>query len=214
MNLANEVTYIASDPQRLQIPWVQLKSARGDVTEFLATDASLSREQIEKAPKRVMDCVSCHNRPALRFRFPEDAVDEAIRAHNLDRRLPFLKTRMVDVLKTSYADRGAARRGISATLAHHYAGSDRVSSPEALRLVTAATQGIYERNVFPEMGVGWATHPDHIGHEHFPGCFRCHDGEHKSADGRVITQECDACHAILALSEENPPILKALSEQP
>jgi hypothetical protein len=27
-----------------------------------------------------------------------------------------------------------------------------------------------------------------------PGCFRCHDDEHKSADGGVISQSCELCH--------------------
>ena len=51
---------------------------------------------------------------------------------------------------------------------------------------TAAEQvkDIYLRNVFPEMKVTWGTHPNNIGHEDFLGCFRCHDGKHKSADGR------------------------------
>jgi hypothetical protein len=27
-----------------------------------------------------------------------------------------------------------------------------------------------------------------------PGCFRCHDDEHKASDGRVIKQDCELCH--------------------
>ena len=40
----------------------------------------------------------------------------------------------------------------------------------------AGSRAIYARNVFPEMKVGWGTYPNNIGHEDFPGCFRCHDG--------------------------------------
>lgn len=50
----------------------------------------------------------------------------------------------------------------------------------------------------------------HIGHQDFPGCFRCHDGSHASADGRVITQDCNACHNILAMEEPSPKILSDL----
>ncbi len=33
----------------------------------------------------------------------------------------------------------------------------------------------------------------------WPGCFRCHDGTHKSADGRTIrANDCNACRTILA----------------
>jgi cytochrome c2 len=71
-------------------------------------------------------------------------------------------------------------------------------------------QKIYLRNVFPEMKIQWGTYPNNIGHEDFLGCFRCHDGEHKASDGRVITQDCDACHSILAQDEANPKILADL----
>jgi hypothetical protein len=40
------------------------------------------------------------------------------------------------------------------------------------------------------------------------GCFRCHDGNHTSADGRTIKGDCDTCHTILAQDEKDPKILK------
>ena len=33
------------------------------------------------------------------------------------------------------------------------------------------------------MKVTWGTHPNHIGHMNYPGCFRCHDGGHAAKDG-------------------------------
>jgi nitrate/TMAO reductase-like tetraheme cytochrome c subunit len=33
----------------------------------------------------------------------------------------------------------------------------------------------------------------------WPGCFRCHDGTHKSDDKRTIkANDCNSCHTILA----------------
>ena len=74
----------------------------------------------------------------------------------------------------------------------------------------AETQAIYLRNVFPEMKVTWGTYPNNIGHEDFLGCFRCHDDQHKRADGRTVTQDCEACHAIVAQDEADPEPLKRL----
>ena len=54
--------------------------------------------------------------------------------------------------------------------------------------------GLYRRNVFPSMGVSWGPHADNRGHMEFPGCFRCHDENHKATDGRTIQQDCQACH--------------------
>ncbi|MGQ9652879.1 MAG: cytochrome C, partial [Thermodesulfobacteriota bacterium] len=44
----------------------------------------------------------------------------------------------------------------------------------------------------------WKFYPDNIGHSIWPGCIRCHDGQHMSADNRVITNDCNSCHAIIA----------------
>jgi hypothetical protein len=60
------------------------------------------------------------------------------------------------------------------------------------------------------MNVTWGVHPNNIGHEDFLGCYRCHDGKHKSSDGRVISDDCESCHQVLALEEENPKILADL----
>ena len=60
-------------------------------------------------------------------------------------------------------------------------------------------QQIYQDNFFPEMKADWSVYPDNIGHMIWPGCFRCHDGKHKSDDGRTVkANDCNACHTILA----------------
>ena len=71
-------------------------------------------------------------------------------------------------------------------------------------------QRIYLRNVFPNMKVFWGTYPNNIGHEDFLGCFRCHDSNHVSQDGRMISQDCNACHTILAMEDPNPKVLQDL----
>ena len=70
-----------------------------------------------------------------------------------------------------------------------------------------ALQEIYSRNVFPEMKVTWGTYPNNLGHQNFPGCFRCHDDNHKSQAGKAITQDCSACHDLLAMDEEKPQLI-------
>jgi hypothetical protein len=60
------------------------------------------------------------------------------------------------------------------------------------------------------MKVTWGAYPMNIGHEDFPGCFRCHDGSHSSKSGDAITQDCNACHNLLATDEANPKVLTDL----
>ena len=69
---------------------------------------------------------------------------------------------------------------------------------------------LYQRNVFPQMKVGWGTYPNNLGHDPSPGCFRCHDGNHTTADGRAIASDCSTCHELLAVEEKDPDILKLL----
>jgi hypothetical protein len=70
---------------------------------------------------------------------------------------------------------------------------------------------VYDQDVFPGRGVPWSTYPDNIGHNDSPGRFRCHDGSHSTLDGRdTITQDCGACHELLAMGEASPSILKTL----
>ena len=63
------------------------------------------------------------------------------------------------------------------------------------------------------MKVTWGTHPNHIGHQEYPGCFRCHDGDHAAKDSTSITQDCSACHNLLAVEEAKPKVLSDLGIQ-
>jgi hypothetical protein len=68
----------------------------------------------------------------------------------------------------------------------------------AISQMVSEVQGIYARNYFPSMRVSWKAFPDNIGHMYFLGCFRCHDGKHVSESGKVLTNDCNACHVVLA----------------
>jgi hypothetical protein len=47
------------------------------------------------------------------------------------------------------------------------------------------------------MKTDWRAYPDHIGHKYYPGCYRCHDGKHKTAGGIAIRHECSLCHEFM-----------------
>ena len=46
------------------------------------------------------------------------------------------------------------------------------------------------------MKVTFGTYTNHIGHTDAPGCFRCHDDDHTTKDGKAIGQDCETCHVI------------------
>lgn len=216
MNLQHEITFIASDPQRQEIPWVRAKAADGTVTEYLASGAQLTPEQIAAAPKRRMDCMDCHNRPSHVFRPPDDAVNEALAAGRIDRTLPFVKQQAVEALTKEYASTPEARDAIAQALSSFYEQQQPkvyAAKREAVARAIAETQRIYETSIFPEMKSSWQTHPNNIGHLTSPGCFRCHDGQHTSADGKTIRNECEVCHVVVE-QREGSRALAALTGAP
>jgi hypothetical protein len=142
-----------------------------------------------------MDCVDCHNRPAHRFaNTVEKAVDRALALGTLPRELPYVRREAVAALQGASGERETALAAIGAALQKFY--RDNYPSADAAQVVRASVivQDIYSHNVFPQMKLTFGTHPNHLGHTDYPGCFRCHDDEHTSPDGRVISQDCELCH--------------------
>ena len=86
-------------------------------------------------------------------------------------------------------------------------------SPDGQTIVFSMLGDIYSVNVFPNMGVGWDTYPDHIGHEQSDGCLRCHKRSMRTADREQVSNDCETCHIVLAEEEENPDILSVLNPE-
>lgn len=200
MNIANEITYINTDDQRQVIPWVRIKDRQGNVTEYYDRTRPLTPEQIASAEKRRMDCVDCHNRPAHVYLPPDVAVDQSFAAGKLDTSLPYLKRQAIEALNKPYSTEDEAVRTIATSIDAFYRtnyGDIYQQKNASVRGAASEVQRIYKTYFFPEMKTNWATHPNNIGHFHFSGCFRCHDGEHVSDSGKVISNDCDICHSVL-----------------
>jgi len=191
MSVANKVEYIAGDEGRQRIPWVRMTSEQGVVTVFKT--AGFTNDP-EKMNIRTMDCMDCHNRPAHRFKSPESAVNLAMALGHIDRSLPFIKTNAMAALLGPYASESGALEGIATTLSDRYHQDPRIGP------TIDAVQEIYTNNFFPKMKANWRVYPDNIGHKDWPGCFRCHDGQHKTPDGlrSIKANDCNTCHVILA----------------
>ncbi len=189
----NTVEYIARDEKRMEIPWVRVTDAEGRQTIFQDENNPLTPEEIATSEIRTMDCIDCHNRPAHQFRSPERALNEALTHGLLNPDMPEIKLNGIAALMGEYETEEEALESIENLLAEAYPEGGAVVE-EAI----AAIQQIYSRNMFPEMKVSWKEYPDHIGHMITPGCFRCHNDDHRSEQGQVISRDCDSCHTIIA----------------
>ncbi len=207
------IHYVTTDRRRQVIPRVTYLADDGREVEYVSTEIKAAPGELGAGERRVMDCMDCHNRPTHAFQLPERAVDQSMAENRISPELPFARKKSVELLRAEYPDRDAAARVITASFTEFYRTKYRETYQNHRALVENSAQQvaeIYLRNVFPAMKIGWGTYPNNIGHEDFLGCFRCHDGNHKSADGKLISDDCEACHTVLAQEEENPKVLADL----
>jgi NapC/NirT cytochrome c family, N-terminal region len=206
------IEYIATDPQRQTIPWVSRRNPDGSMTDFVSGDATGPI----KGEKRVMDCIDCHNRASHTFQPPEDALNRVMAEGSISTTLPFVHKEGLELLKTSYASQAEAESKIKTNLQEFYRSQHPEvfsAHPDLIQQAASSLYGIYRLNIFPDMKVTWGTHPNNVGHNSYPGCFRCHDGGHNAKGGTSITQDCAACHNLLAVDEANPKLLADMGMQ-
>jgi len=201
MNIANKISFISTDPQNQNIPWVQVQDREGHVTVYQSKDSPLKPEQIQPGRAHLMDCIDCHDRPSHIFISPDQAVDNALLSRRLDPAMPFIKQQAVAALTATYNDDPSAMESIRKSLTEYYAKPEFGVSGPTLQNTIAEVQRIYHAIIFPYMKVDWRTHPNNIGHYYSVGCSRCHDGQHVDAEGNAIPNTCDTCHTVLAQSE-------------
>ena len=216
LDIGSRIHYISIDEHRQVIPVVYYTDDQGKTVEYVSSDIKATKEQLAKGESRAMDCIDCHNRPTHAFELPENAVDLRMSRGAISTELPYIRKKAVELLKADYPDRDTARARIVEGITAYYRSTypDIYNSKRALVEQAAdAVAAVYLRNIFPDMKVTWGVHPNNLGHNDFPGCFRCHDGSHSSADGQTISNDCTACHNLLAVQEENPKVLRDLGLQ-
>ncbi|MFC1585784.1 hypothetical protein ACFL5V_09575 [Fibrobacterota bacterium] len=134
------------------------------------------------------------------FYSPYRSVNRAIEFGDIDKRIPNIKLTAMNALEQKFTSKkegyGKIRTFLESAYQEDFEDYYTQNKPKIESAIKAVT-GIYQRNFYPEMKVDWKAHPDNIGHLISPGCFRCHDGEHKSKDGAIIRRDCDVCHSII-----------------
>jgi nitrate/TMAO reductase-like tetraheme cytochrome c subunit len=210
------ILYATADKKRQTIPWVSYANTQLGVSRTYIASGTAA-DTVRSLPTFEMQCVDCHNRAAHAFELPERAINQAMADGLIAPSLPFVKKEGLELLKASYSSSDEAAQKIPAALSTFYLQK----YPDAAAKQGAAIQGsgqtlaaIYQRNVFPDLKVTWGTYPNNLGHTDDPGCFRCHDESHLTADKKTITQDCNACHQAVAMDEASPEILKTLELTP
>ena len=195
-HIVNTVEYYTTDEISQNIPYVRVHNDDGTTTEYVDVESSFDPAELDENQLKTMDCATCHNRVTHEFTMPEDSVDAAMSRGLIDPGIPFIHQKAVEVLFRKYESRAEAfaafdALGESYKTSEYYAGHS-----EQITAAVQAIKDIYDRTVFHEQEVDWATHPNNLGHIKSPGCFRCHDGKHLNAQKEAIRLECNVCHSI------------------
>ena len=200
-HVSNDITveYQALDQKRTRIGRVKVTKPGGITEEYTISD-DRPEDGIE-LKWRTMDCIDCHNRPTHVYDELEQVIDFGLHARKISPEITGIREDSITVLQKEYATRDEAIEKIVEDLlglmaARH--GNDFVAEHEKeIKNSGSFLLEAYLNNVWPEMKVSWGTYRQHLGHQYSDegyGCFRCHDDEHETKYGKIITQECDMCH--------------------
>jgi hypothetical protein len=207
-----KIEYISTDTTNQTIPWVGKTNLDGSVTEFISTDV----KGAVSGKKRQMDCIDCHNRAAHSFDTPDDSLNRDMALGSPNVSLPFVHKEGLALIKAQYGSREVASEQITAKLITFYRSQYPAiwnAQQAQVHAAASALVDIYSHNIFPTMNVRWGTHPNNIGHNNSPGCFRCHDGNHNTTKAVSITNDCSACHNLLVMDDLHPKLLTDLGMQ-
>lgn len=210
---ADRTTYFlpASDDQQ-EISLVRVKHGDGTVENFATESLGRDPASVPDTEMKLMDCIDCHNRPTHVFYGPDESLNRAMAHGEIDNTLPFVRKVGMEAL-TGAEKQPDPEAFIRQTVTKYYEENHAdlmTTRKDTIESAINSMNGLFRRNVFPKMNLGWNTHPNNISHINSPGCFRCHDDGHKTAEGKAISQDCTVCHQVLAWDEEKPQLAQDL----
>ncbi|GBE57808.1 hypothetical protein BMS3Abin01_00733 [bacterium BMS3Abin01] len=216
-SVASEIDYATADPRREDIPWIRAVGLDGQQTIYFAK-GSKSREQVPAGARTFeMDCNDCHNRTGHDFSPADKIINGLINTGSVDPSLPGLKSVASKTLDGTYATQDDGVKAIDTTITEYYRKSHPevyASKKEKIENSIEAIQDAYRQNYNPAMRASWKDFPDNSGHMYTMGCFRCHDDNHVSSDGKVLSKDCSVCHLLLEERVEAAPGQVTLTNDP
>ena len=203
-HVENKVQFYSTDELGQSIPYIRVTNDDGSIDEYVDVEASFDLSTLDENSLRAMDCITCHNRITHNIYTPEQSVNNAIARNVISPDIPYIRQLAVDVLNKDYSSQEQALESI-ASLDQYYQDNFPDFYATGQRKVLDAVdelQKIYNDSVFMEQEVDWNTHPNNVGHMDSPGCFRCHDGKHLNSNDEAIRLECNLCHSIPVVAEQ------------
>jgi len=203
-HIENPVYYYPVDSEKQDIPYVKVVQEDGSEVEYIDIESGFDVSAMDETKLEQMDCITCHNRITHRIYTPEESMDNALSLGRISSEIPGIWDLGVKYLRGSYVDQQQALNSI-AQLDVYYQNNypDYYAANSAnVKAAVEEIQSIYVESVYLEQKVDWESHPNNVGHISSPGCFRCHDGKHLNVEKEAIRLECNLCHSIPTVADE------------
>jgi len=197
-HIENQVQFLSMNELDQEIPYIRVTNDDGSIDEYVDVETGFDASSINNEDLKTMDCITCHNRISHTIPYPDQAVDNALARGVIASDIPDIRRMGVEVLSLDYTNQEQALESIGnledfyKTNFPDFYSTDQQKVAQAI----AELQNIYANSVFEDQEVDWGTHPNNVGHNKSPGCFRCHDGKHLNENNEAVRLECNLCHSI------------------
>jgi hypothetical protein len=197
-HVENKVMYYPTDELQQTIPYIRVYNADGTYNEYTDIASSFNPADITEADMKEMDCVTCHNRVTHLVPVPPDQIDAALARGFIDKTIPDIRAKGIEVLSATYTSQQEGLNGIYGLFNYYqaYYPEYYAANQPAVQNAVSYIQTMYIDSVNLEQKSDWNTHSNNIGHLNFAGCFRCHDGKHLDSNKQAVRLECNLCHTI------------------
>jgi nitrate/TMAO reductase-like tetraheme cytochrome c subunit len=197
-HVENRVLFYSTDELQQNIPYIRVYNDDGSYTEYTDIASSFNPADLKESDLHEMDCVTCHNRVTHLVPMPADQMDAALARGFIDKTIPDIRAKGIEVLSASYTSQQAGLNGIVGLDNYYQAYYPEYYAANLDIIQSAITyiQNIYTSSVNLDQKSDWESHPNDVGHMYFAGCFRCHDGKHMDSQQKAIRLECNLCHTI------------------
>ena len=204
-HIENPIYFLPLDKEEQEIPYIRVVNQDGEFNEYIDIESDFSLEDINEEDLEEMDCITCHNRITHLVPYPENTIDKLLERGLISPDIPEIRDIALKTYHKEYTSMGTALASFD-LLDYYYEQKYPDFYSNSRDSITQAIEELktsYADSVYPEQKSDWASHPDNIGHENSPGCFRCHDGQHLNQEKEAIRLECNLCHSIPVVAEAN-----------